>query len=120
MDRRFLLSLLLTLLVEIPLLLLFVRLLGKGRALPLSRVLFAGAIASIATLPYLWFLVPRLVPGQYYMLAGEALAIAAEAVILSFVLELRPLACVAASALCNLGSWLAGRELLRWLSWLLR
>jgi hypothetical protein len=115
-DRRFLLSLLSTLLVELPLLAIVLRLFGEGRRLPLTTVLSAGALASIATLPYLWFLVPRIVPGPYYLPVGETLVMAAEALILRLVLGLRPLACVMASALCNLGSWLAGGELLRLLA----
>ncbi len=113
MDNRFLLALLITVIVETAILIAAFCFVIPKRKPSFPRVLFAGAFASSWSLPYLWFLVPRLVSGAAYLPVGECLVIIGEAIVFRFVLELRYAQCLTLSALCNLSSMSAGVVLVR-------
>ncbi|HAA02715.1 MAG TPA: hypothetical protein DCE18_05010 [Syntrophobacteraceae bacterium] len=108
MDNLFLLALLVTISVETPLLVAGIRLVFKQSSPSLPRILLAGCFASSWSLPYLWFLVPRLVSGKAYIPVGESLVILGEAIVFQLVFELRFTQCLILSALCNLASTLTG------------
>ena len=103
----FLIALFLTLLIEVPLLVLYLKLSPRYK-LPLTKVLSAGLLCSMTTLPYLWFVAPRFLPAEWYFYGGEALVTAAEALILYSVLSLRASDAVFASLFCNVVSASAG------------
>jgi hypothetical protein len=108
MDNRFLLALAVTVVVETAVLVAAIRFLFNNRPLSRSRILFAGCFASSWSLPYLWFLIPRFVPGKAYTAVGECLVIVAEAAIFRAVLNLTFGRCVGLSLLCNIVSFAAG------------
>jgi hypothetical protein len=112
-DNRFLLALLFTVSAETAVLIAGFHLFFTQRRPSLLRVLFAGFFASSWSLPYLWFLVPRLVSGKAYLPVGECFVIIGEAVILRYVFELRYIQCVILSVICNLASIVAGVALVR-------
>jgi hypothetical protein len=112
-DNRFLAFLIITVTVETLVLALGVRSFVHVGRPPLSRVVFAGFLASFATLPYFWFLVPRFASGPSYLPVGEGLVILTEAIILRFVLELSNSRSLLLSAACNLCSMTVGLLILR-------
>ena len=86
----------------------------RGAARPgWAKVAFAGVFASVATLPYFWYLVPSFTTERTYLPVGEALVIAAEAAVFRFVLDLPYRPCLVLSAACNLCSLAAGLALAR-------
>ena len=103
----FLLALFLTLSIEVPLLVLYLKV-SKGYSLPLSKVIPAGLLCSIATLPYLWFVAPHYLPAEWYFYGGEAMVTLAEALILYSVLSLKASDALLASLFCNTVSAAAG------------
>jgi hypothetical protein len=117
-ETRFLIALCLTLCVETPLFALCLFLwrkspLSSGRGVDLSRplgiLIGLPAAASAMTLPYVWFVIPRLIPGYYgALMASEAFAVVAEALIYTVVGRF-PLAFSATvSTACNAASFLIG------------
>lgn len=118
-EADFLLALAVTVLIETAVLLAAWRWLGGGAAIRWRRLALAGALPSIASMPYLWFILPHFVNGPAYVPLGESLVVLAEAPILAVVLEWRPARALLASVLCNGASFLAGPWVLRSLSALL-
>lgn len=115
----FLHALILSLLIEAPLLFFCLRLVFGIAAseLSLSRILLAGLAATSATLPLIWFVLPSLVttPVHYDVLA-ESFAVVAETFILNLILEVGLGRALIASLACNAVSFLAGRFL--WEPWI--
>jgi hypothetical protein len=74
-------SLGLTLLVEVPVAFVVLRFLFKEKNLKTSHILFVSFLASILTLPYLWFVLSPYVDAHYYLVIGESLVFLIEAVI---------------------------------------
>jgi hypothetical protein len=81
-ETRFLLALITTWAIEIPVLFALVRYVFRHRDLPVLRIFSAGLICTALTLPYLWFVLPPFVDAAYYLLIGEILVIVVEAVII--------------------------------------
>jgi hypothetical protein len=110
-ETQFLIALLITLAVETSLLLLVVRLMFRLPAAQLGSgvILFAGILASSATLPYVWFVVPAFI-GSYrpFVVVSEGLVLVAETVMLMFILRLRIGRALAAAAICNVTSFAIG------------
>lgn len=79
--------LLLTLLIEIPVFVFFVR-----RTVTLRRALAAGAAGTLFTHPFLWFVWPHVIVDDYwtYLASGEILVAAIESV--TFFAIARPVA----------------------------
>ena len=77
-----------------------------------GRIFFAGFFASFATLPYLWFLLPRYLSSYgLYAFGGEALVVLGEALFYTAYFRLSPKAAFALSLGCNLASLGAGKLL---------
>lgn len=106
-ESQFLVSLVLTLLIEIPILIIFLRFLFKSK-LHLIKVICAGIIASVLTLPYLWFIIPSFVNSSYYILISELLAVLIETLIYSYTLSLNLRKSFLISLFANLVSFLIG------------
>jgi hypothetical protein len=117
-EARFLIALCLTIAVETPLFALCLFLwrkspLSGGHSVDFSRplgiLIGLPAAASAMTLPYVWFVIPRLVPGYYAALAAsEAFAVVAEALLYAVVGRFPPSFCVTASFACNAVSFFIG------------
>lgn len=107
-ESKFLISLLLTLVIEIPVLLLFINVLIKKK-INYPKIIFAGFLASTLSLPYLWFILPAFIKDfKYYSLIGEISVFLIEAFIYSQVLKLNAKNSLVASFFANLCSFLAG------------
>ena len=87
-ETMFLKSLFLTLLIEIPLLFIFVKYIFKIR-FSNKKIFFAGLISSVLTLPYLWFVMRAFINANYYIQIGELVVILIEALIYNQLLEIR-------------------------------
>ena len=87
-ETRFLISLLLTLIIEIPIVFILVRHVFKLKKIKLSKILIIAALASVLTIPYLWFVLPPYILANNYVLVGEAIVILAESLIYKYFLEL--------------------------------
>jgi hypothetical protein len=97
-ETKFLLALVTTWCIEIPVLFGLLRFLFRDKSTKPGRIIFVGLLCTALTLPYLWFVLPPYVDAAYYPLIGETLVVIVEAVILNRVLGLD----VKKSALCSL------------------
>ncbi len=111
-ETKFLLALVTTWVIEIPLLTILVRIVYHKSEMPVSKIFFAGLLCTALTLPYLWFVLPPFVDAAYYPLIGEALVVVVEAVVLNRVLGLDVKRSAVCSLVMNALSYLLGLILL--------
>jgi len=89
-EQKFLFSLLLTLIIEIPVVFVFVRHFYRHKEIEISKIVFISFLASALTLPYFWFILPAYVFSRsIYIIVGESLVILAETVIYNQLLKLK-------------------------------
>lgn len=113
-EILFLKSLALTIFIETIVLMMFFRLIVRNKEANLSRLMSTGFLASFATLPYLWFILPNFTDQRiWYIIIGEFFAILAETVIIGTMLRLNFLKSLLCSFTCNMASFLTGL-LLQW------
>jgi len=111
-ETRFLLALVTTWAVEIPVLVALIWFVFQNRSLPLSRMLFTGLLCTALTLPYLWFVLSPFADAAYYPMIGEALVVVVEAVMLNRMLGLERKRALGCSFTMNASSFLLGLLLL--------
>jgi hypothetical protein len=111
-ETSFLLALIITWAIECPVLLALLRLVFREREIPPGAILFAGALCTALTLPYLWFVLPPFVDPAYYPLIGEALVVLVEAALLNRLLGLDAGRSLACSIAMNAASYVLGWFLL--------
>ncbi len=114
-ESRFLISMLITVIVETAVILALLRFLFKlspGR-IGWTRCLFAGFYASFATIPYLWFVLPAYI-GSYIacIFVGEIGAFILEAIAYVFFLNLPLRRAAVLSLIANMSSIAVGLILL--------
>jgi hypothetical protein len=107
-ETRFLVALLLTLLIEVPLLFILVKYAYRLKAIASWKILFVGTLASSLTLPYVWFVVPPYIHSRYYVHVAELFAVIVEAVIYNRLLETRIGVSLVLSLVTNAVSFLTG------------
>jgi len=108
-DQKFLFFLLLTLIVEIPIAVFFVRRFYKYKEIKISKIVFAGLIASVLTLPYFWFVLPVYISSRsLYIFIGEVLIIFIEAIIYNQFLKLKLSNALIVSSVANIASIFLG------------
>lgn len=106
-ESLFLISLLLTVVIETIVMLVYFRL-TKSTIKPLP-ILFTGWIASFSTLPYLWFVLPVFIwDNAQYVVVAELTAIVLETFIIKGVLKTNWLHSFCSSLVCNATSFLLG------------
>jgi hypothetical protein len=115
---QFLFALFMTVLIEVPVLFLFIRKLFDlpEKKIPLKRLVFFGFLASFATIPYLWFVLKDLFSyslltygGRWiFVILAEASITLFEATIYYFSLNLSLKRAFAVSFACNAASFLIG------------
>ena len=67
-----------------------------------SMLVFCGIFVSGLTLPYLWFVLPSLIPNYYlYVFEGEAAVAIAEALLYAYLMKIGMKRAAVASILCN-------------------
>ena len=108
---EFLKALALTLTMEVPVLFVGVRFVFKLGANKImnSTLFFAGILASLCTLPYLWFVLPQFISDYALFLAvGELSVFLVEAALYFFILHVSLKRALFLSFICNLISFLLG------------
>lgn len=111
-ETLFLLALITTWVIEIPVLVVFVRYLFRRTDLSLACIAGAGLLCTALTLPYLWFVLPPFVDAAYYPIIGETLVVIVEAGVLNRVLRLDAARAFVCSLAMNMVSFTAGLFLL--------
>ena len=107
-QTLFLIPLLATLIIEVPILAILLKFLYKDKKNSLKRIIPVGIVASALTLPYLWFVLSPYILSNYYVYVGEILVVFIESLIYTQLLELKFSKALFASFLCNLVSFLLG------------
>lgn len=106
-EQSFLISLLVTLLIEIPIVFFFVYSIYKRKEK--FDIIFSGILASVLTLPYFWFILPYYISDRItYIVLGELVVIIIEAFIYFRLLKLKLRQAILISFLANLASTLIG------------
>jgi hypothetical protein len=111
-ETRFLLALVTTWCIEVPILIALVRCVFRDRTLPILRIIGTGMLCTALTLPYLWFILPPYVDAADYIIIGETLVVLTEAFILNRLVGLKPAFALVCSFVMNLASFLLGFVLL--------
>lgn len=120
-THNFLTSLVFTCAVETVVLIAFVRFYLR-RTTPISTLIFGGIFASFATITYVWYVFPVMVPKSVMpsTLLSEPFAFIVEAIFYRFVLRLSWAEAFAVSFVANAASYLGGiglRGVGLWVRW---
>ena len=107
-ETRFLISLFLTLTIEVPILFFLIRFFYKNKTISSKKIISSGVIASTLTLPYLWFVLSPYINSNYYVYIGEVLILCFEALIYNQFLELNIKKSFIVSLICNVVSFVIG------------
>jgi hypothetical protein len=112
-ETKFLISLLLTLIVEIPILLILVKYFLKDKRNSVIHIIIVGLLASALTLPYLWFVLPPFINVNYYIYIGEILVFLIESLVYYKFLNIRFNKALIISFIANLVSFVLGIIILK-------
>jgi hypothetical protein len=108
-ELLFLKSLLLTISIETVVLCLFFRFVVKLENSSIHRLVITGIIASMTTLPYLWFILSNYIDQRiWYVIIGESFAVLLETIIIGVILRVNLLKSFLSSLTCNMISFLTG------------
>lgn len=108
-EILFLKSLALTIFIETIILIVFVRYILKQNEIKVPYLIITGFIASFATLPYLWFILPYFIEQRtVYIILGESFAVLVETFIIGAILRIEFTKSLLCSFVCNLISFLIG------------
>jgi hypothetical protein len=107
-ETKFILSLIVTLIIEIPILFIFIKYFIKPKNISIKKIITVGIIASTLTLPYLWFVLIAYLPANYYLLIGELFVILIESLIYYQLLNLKLHKAFYVSLIANIFSILVG------------
>ena len=108
-EQKFLSSLLLTLIVEIPIAVFFIKYFYKLAEIKISKVVLVGLVASGLTLPYFWFVLPvYILSRSLYIFVGEVLIIFIETIIYNQFLKLKLSKAFVVSFVTNIASIFLG------------
>ncbi|MDR2954881.1 MAG: hypothetical protein LBV43_07365 [Prevotella sp.] len=108
-EILFLKSLTLTIFIETIVLIVFVRYILKQNEIKIPYLIITGLIASFATLPYLWFILPYFIQERIvYIIIGESFAVLVETFIIGAVLRIGFTKSLLCSFVCNLISFSIG------------
>jgi len=107
-EQSFLISLLISLVIEIPIVFLLAKYIYKK--IDKGGIIFASVIASVLTLPYLWFVLPAYLSGDrlIFIICGELAVIIIETFIYYKLLKLKVRQAFIVSFVANLASALIG------------
>ncbi|MBI5152554.1 hypothetical protein HZA39_03400 [Candidatus Peregrinibacteria bacterium] len=111
-QTRFLISLLITLLLEVPIVFIFVKYIFREK-IRTKNILLTGFLASILTLPYVWFVISPYVDARYYIIYSEIFAIITEALLYNQFINIKFHKSIAISIIANAASYFAGAYLVK-------
>lgn len=106
-ETKFLISLFLTLIIEIPIVLIISKYLFKLKIKKL-KIVFIGFIASFSTLPYIWFVLYPYLNLRYYLYTVEILVFLFESLVYNQLLNLKFKNALFISFIANLASFSFG------------
>jgi len=115
-ESLFLCALVLTVAVEAAVIVTILRVVsGLGRQkYDAIRIVAAGVLPSVATLPYLWFVLPAFMSGYHVRVAvGEVAVFLVEAALLYLLLGVKPRYAALLSFVANSASIIAGLAVFR-------
>ncbi|MBN2460258.1 MAG: hypothetical protein JXB60_01515 [Candidatus Cloacimonetes bacterium] len=109
-ETNFLLALIISLAIEIPLLVILYRIIIPAtRRSSSGSVIFTGFVATTTTLPYLWFILPCFIRTRFpYLVLSEILAILVEALLIEGIIRPGIFRSLLLAGLCNLASLILG------------
>ncbi len=108
-EHHFLFSLLLTIIIEIPIAIFFIKYLYQQREIKISKIILISFLASALTLPYFWFVLPAYIfERRIYIFSGEILIIFIETIIYKQLLKLKFSEAFTVSLITNIGSIFLG------------
>jgi hypothetical protein len=81
----------------------------QPKKLSISKIIFVGFLASFATIPYLWFVLPWFVSLRSYILLVELGIVVVEAVIYFQLLNIKLKNSLWISLICNSLSYFLGK-----------
>jgi hypothetical protein len=110
-SLKFLQALIFTEIVEISALLVLVRwvLTVKPKKLSSSKIIFVGFLASLATIPYLWYVLPWFLNLRHYIFLAELGIVMFEAFIYYQLLNIKIKDSFWISLICNSLSYFLGK-----------
>jgi hypothetical protein len=114
-ETKFLLSLLLTVSIEVPILILIEKYVLRTKRIKVFELLYVGFFASALTLPYLWFILPPYIDSRHYLIIGEVLVSLCEAMIYFKFLSFSVKKALLMSTLLNAASYTGGLVLFRFI-----
>ncbi len=107
-EMSFIVSLIITLIIELPVAFLLLENILKIRKKSWD-VLLTGSVASCLTLPYLWFIISSFVNTAIsYIIFGETFAILVESLIYAKFLKIGIKNALILSAIANISSFIVG------------
>lgn len=107
-ETKFLISLLITIIIEVPVLLLILKYLFKDKKNSVWHIIIVGVIASALTLPYFWFVLSNYINTIYYFYIGETLVFLLESLIYFKFFRIKFPKALILSFTANLVSFLLG------------
>lgn len=108
-EISFLKALLLTIFIETSVLFLLFKVFYKTLNMSNWILLLTGILATFATLPYLWFILPLFLKTKlWYLIGSEVSAILIESVIILGLLRISYSKAILVSVICNTTSFLIG------------
>ena len=120
--HNFLSSAVFTIVVETAVLFFLLRFVIKNKDINSGKVIFAGFFASLATIPYVWFVFPYILewPRKTSLLFSEPFAFIIEAIFYKGFLKIDTKTSLILSLVCNLSSYFLGpflRSQGLWIYW---
>jgi len=107
-QTNFLIALLGTEMVEIPMVIILIRYIFRIKRLRVLDILEASFLASFVTLPYLWFVLPEYLDPEYGIYIGEIIVFIFEALLYYYILRPKLFTAFTISFVANVASYLAG------------
>ena len=112
---KFFLALIITLLIEVPILILITKLVYKKRAIKFVYLVYIGILASALTLPYVWFVIPLLITTKNMLIIAETFAVVIETIIYKVSLKFSLKKSLLISLCANVCSYYLGNFILKFL-----
>lgn len=108
-EITFLKALLVTIFIETSVLFALFKLIYKAEKVSNWLLLLTGILATFATLPYLWFILPFFIKTKlWYIITSEVSAILIESLFIMGLLRTNYPKALLVSAICNSASFLIG------------
>jgi hypothetical protein len=107
-ETRFWISLGVTCSVEVVVLAVLVKGVFREKLVSWKELILVGALASLLTLPYLWFALKPYFDARYYLFIGEGIVFLVEGLLYLWLLRLKWWKAFLASVVANLVSFGAG------------